>query len=1005
MVLSTRPEWTRSTTGVPIDCIVRVNGGSLGARQDILTSRSRVSIVRPGALQARPEEEYGVGYVYGPEASNADITARSIQPLLRKFLEGYNTTVIVFGATGAGKTTSLEGGKAKDSIKNSDQGDGLVHLAIDELFRMINHKAAAVGDLINQKRRAPSAKAFDFFLETSFLELYNEGCHDLYQRGAASQANLPIFEDDVEGYQVSGLTYRLARDASELRSSFNAGRAQRGSHMTDLGSVHERAASLFTVQLSQFAPAAVPGEEDRVLISRLTFVDMPGAERLTMDPELLRLREGNQLNRSLLGFVSVLRSLSERGGSADYANYEESILTRLLAESLGGNCLTLMMGVLKQGEWENSTTTMHYLSLAGQSRNFPIINHGRARGLLHKMRQRLLAIANDRETLRDQMMEVPADGDPNAVAVSIARVRDLEARLLVEREEKAALVEDKAALQGRLMQLRDAGTDELVDKTNLQEALIKSEELRLALANTLVNTQMEFNDLEGSWINEKHDLEKRIVELEASHMEQYVRIEDHTAMQQERDILNTRLLAVQDELERRVSHIKELKKELSEVKTELRKAETTLNMVGDPTDPKNQKQRLEELEGERLSVSRGNAQLERVEQKRQQLFDTLKEKDRKVMEQANEIREMQKELDRARNARSVTQTGVDEMREAYRRRLETMMRDLTDLSRAVAIMQDDPGTGVRVTPENLFNAFQKLTDENLKVTDDREREMRRDLDELQNRHLELRRKLRSLALAYRKIRYMIEDRWPEGSEPLQVPPEEQILSVAMEDISRTEESADRRLMDRLREKASHLGSQLGALQVADAAAAQGVRMRPANLTRLPREDLFETKKFVGMPEMLKLENDKLLEELSNRNQGPTTPVEKLQKENERLKAQVQSLSSDKDRASLALELAAAKKEARELQERLKSSARAGLVGAKIDSQAEGKVVMDLERQLMAADSRRIMAEEQLANLQKHMTQATTQYQREISRLRAIVKQAEASGALPKDRTLRMPGVP
>eukprot|EP00983_Pelagomonas_calceolata_P008211 268715-Pelagomonas_calceolata.AAC.1 len=92
------------------------------------------------------EEEYGVGYVYGPEASNADITARSIQPLLRKFLEGYNTTVIVFGATGAGKTTSLEGGKAKDSIKNSDQGDGLVHLAIDELFRMINHKAAAVGE-------------------------------------------------------------------------------------------------------------------------------------------------------------------------------------------------------------------------------------------------------------------------------------------------------------------------------------------------------------------------------------------------------------------------------------------------------------------------------------------------------------------------------------------------------------------------------------------------------------------------------------------------------------------------------------------------------------------------------------------------------------------------------------------------------------------------------------------------------------------------------------------
>jgi hypothetical protein len=32
-------------------------------------------------------------------------------------------------------------------------------------------------------------------------------------------------------------------------------------------------------------------------------------------------------------------------------------------------------------------------------------------------------ILNDRETLREQLNEVPADGDPNAMAISIARVR------------------------------------------------------------------------------------------------------------------------------------------------------------------------------------------------------------------------------------------------------------------------------------------------------------------------------------------------------------------------------------------------------------------------------------------------------------------------------------------------------------------------------------------------------------------------------------------------------
>ena len=42
----------------------------------------------------------------------------------------------------------------------------------------------------------------------------------------------------------------------------------------------------------------------------------------------------------------------------------------------------------------------------------------------HQMiRRRMLAILDDRETLREQLNEVPADGDPNAMAISIARVR------------------------------------------------------------------------------------------------------------------------------------------------------------------------------------------------------------------------------------------------------------------------------------------------------------------------------------------------------------------------------------------------------------------------------------------------------------------------------------------------------------------------------------------------------------------------------------------------------
>ena len=42
----------------------------------------------------------------------------------------------------------------------------------------------------------------------------------------------------------------------------------------------------------------------------MQFVDMPGAERLAIEPELLRLREGIQLNKGLLAFSSLLQNLA-----------------------------------------------------------------------------------------------------------------------------------------------------------------------------------------------------------------------------------------------------------------------------------------------------------------------------------------------------------------------------------------------------------------------------------------------------------------------------------------------------------------------------------------------------------------------------------------------------------------------------------------------------------------------------------------------------------------------
>lgn len=45
--------------------------------------------------------------------------------------------------------------------------------------------------------------------------------------------------------------------------------------MMDLGSVHERSTALFTITRSQYAPAAVHGEEDRVMVRGLVLASQP----------------------------------------------------------------------------------------------------------------------------------------------------------------------------------------------------------------------------------------------------------------------------------------------------------------------------------------------------------------------------------------------------------------------------------------------------------------------------------------------------------------------------------------------------------------------------------------------------------------------------------------------------------------------------------------------------------------------------------------------------------
>lgn len=49
-----------------------------------------------------------------------------------------------------------------------------------------------IGEAVAKKRRMPSSKGFDYFIESSFVEMYNEACHDLYAKASEQGSNLPV---------------------------------------------------------------------------------------------------------------------------------------------------------------------------------------------------------------------------------------------------------------------------------------------------------------------------------------------------------------------------------------------------------------------------------------------------------------------------------------------------------------------------------------------------------------------------------------------------------------------------------------------------------------------------------------------------------------------------------------------------------------------------------------------------------------------------------------------
>ncbi|XP_048207295.1 kinesin-like protein KIF19 [Perognathus longimembris pacificus] len=272
--------------------------------------------------------------VFDQHASQEDVYQATIGPLVEGIISGYNTTVFAYGPSGAGKTHTMLG---------MDSEPGIYLKTLTDLFKAIKE----------------TQDNTEYSVSMSYLEIYNEVIRDLLN---PSSGFLDLREDSRGSIQIAGITEVSTSNAQEIMQLLTKGNRQRTQEPTATNKTSSRSHAVLQVTVHQRSRAADLAEEVRV--GRLFMVDLAGSERAAQTQNRgKRMKEGAHINRSLLALGNCINALSEKGGSrAQYVNFRDSKLTRLLKDALGGNSRTVMIAHISpaSSSFEESRTTLLY---------------------------------------------------------------------------------------------------------------------------------------------------------------------------------------------------------------------------------------------------------------------------------------------------------------------------------------------------------------------------------------------------------------------------------------------------------------------------------------------------------------------------------------------------------------------------------------------------------------------------------------------------------------------
>ncbi|CAL8343075.1 unnamed protein product [Merluccius merluccius] len=257
---------------------------------------------------------YAFDRVFASNTSQEQVYNACAQKIVKDVLEGYNGTIFAYGQTSSGKTHTMEG------LLHDTDSMGIIPRIVQDIFNYIYSMD----------------ENLEFHIKVSYFEIYLDKIRDLLD---VSKTNLSVHEDKNRVPYVKGCTERFVCSPEEVMDTIDEGKSNRHVAVTNMNEHSSRSHSIFLINVKQENT-----QTEQKLSGKLYLVDLAGSEKVSKTgAEGAVLDEAKNINKSLSSLGNVIAALAEGTVSKAYIPYRDSKMTRILQDSLGGNCRTTIV--------------------------------------------------------------------------------------------------------------------------------------------------------------------------------------------------------------------------------------------------------------------------------------------------------------------------------------------------------------------------------------------------------------------------------------------------------------------------------------------------------------------------------------------------------------------------------------------------------------------------------------------------------------------------------------